>query len=202
MMEGGAAIPVESVAVGPASGRQRRVSPTPSGIRPGGQGEADPALPPALAVAAGPVVPVPGTVRPVPSVPGLAVPVAAVPVPAVPGPVVAAPVVGEVMAFALLPVRPEAPIPAPVLDAPPAPVPAPPLVCAKARPDTVSRKAAAKGRVFEGFFMGGSHIRAEWRLTPCSTETVPRRTAAPGAVAPAHQSSKTRLKTVSTCLKW
>ena len=159
-MEGGAAIPVESVAVCPDSGRQRRVTPTPSVIVPGGQGEAVPALPPALPVAAGPVVPVPGTVVPVPSVPGLAVPVAVVPVPVVPVPAVAAPAVGAAMALALLPVRPEAPIPAPVLDAPPAPAPepppAPPLVCAKARPDRVSRKAVAKGRVFDGL-MGGSH---------------------------------------------
>lgn len=130
MMEGGAAIPVESVAVCPASGRQRRVSPTPSVMVPGGQGKAVPALPPALPVAAGPVVPVPGTVVPVPSVPGLAVPVAVVPVPVVP-----------------------------VLDAPPAPapeLPPAPLACAKARPDSVSRKAVAKGRVFDGL-MDGSH---------------------------------------------
>ncbi len=111
MMEGGAAIPVESAAVCPDSGRQRRVSPTPSVIVPGGQGEAVPALLPALPVAAGPVVPVPGTVLPVPSVPGL------VPVPAVPVPVMAALAGGEAMARALLPVRPEAPIAAPVLDA-------------------------------------------------------------------------------------
>jgi hypothetical protein len=218
MIEGGAAIPLESVAVCPDSGRQRRVSPTPSAIVAGGQGKAVPALPPALPVAAGPVVPVPGTVLPVPSVPGLAVPLAvvpvslvrvsAVPVPVVPVPVVPVPGVGGAPAPALLPVRPEAPTPAPLLDAPPAPAPelppAPPLVWAKARPDRVSRKAAAKGRVFGGL-MSGSHVSCAMgikppaelkRSKPCS----PRKAAT--SFVPEHQSSKTRLNTVSTCLKW
>src|SRR5687768_1742915 len=101
MIEGGAAIPVESVAVCPDSGRQRRVAPTPSVIVPGGQAEAMPALPPALPLAAGPVVPVPGTVVPVPSVPGAVAPVDVVPVPLIG--VSAAPV----------PVLPELVMPAP-----------------------------------------------------------------------------------------
>ncbi len=178
MMEGGAAIPVESVALDPANGRQRRISPVPSGTVPGGQGNADPALPPALPVAAGPVVPVPGTVAPVPDVPGLAVPVAVVPVPVLPVPVSVVPVpvvpvpvvpvlgVGEATALALLPVRPEAPTPAPVL------LPLPPLVCAKARPDRLSSKAAAKGRVFERF-MGGSHIRGGMEVNRLLDGNVP-----------------------------
>ena len=153
MMDDGAAIPLESVADCPDSGRQRRVTPTPSAIVPGGQGDAVPALPAALPVAAGPVVPVPGTVVPVPSVPEL------VPVPAVPLLVMAAPAGGEAMARALLPVRPEAPIPAPVLDVPlvpPAEVPAPPELlppadCATATVDAPSSKTVASGRIFRVF---------------------------------------------------
>ena len=219
MMEGGAAIPVESVAVDPETGRQRRVSPTPSKIVPGGQGKAVPALPPALPVAAGPVVPVPGTVLPVPDVPGLAVPVAVLPVSLVRVSVVPVPVVVPVVpvpgvrgarapAPALPPVIPEAPTPAPLVDAPPAPAPelppAPPLVCAKARPDKVSRKAAAKGRVFDGL-MSGSHVSCAMGVKPPaelkrSKPSSPRKAAT--SFAPEHQSSKTRLNTVSTCLRW
>jgi len=148
MMEGGAAIPPESLATDaepvpdPESGRQRRVAPMPSGIVPGGQGRAAAAPVPvvALPVAAGAVVPVP---------------VLAV------GSVVPGPVVGAPTAPALLPVRPEAPTPAPVPPAPAEPglelPPVPPPIWARALPDRPRRKAAARAEVFEGF-MGGSQF--------------------------------------------
>lgn len=149
MIEGGEASPVVSVAPDPDSGRQFRLVPMPSGTEPGGQGKAVPALPPALLVAAGPVVPVPGTLLPVADVPGAVVPV---------------PGVGEATTFALLPVRPVAPTPAPVLGAllvlpvlvvlPPV---LPPVVCPVATADAPSNSAAATGRVLASF-MQTSHI--------------------------------------------
>jgi hypothetical protein len=136
MIEGGAAMPVVVVPPDPEIGRQRRFGPRPSGSVPGGQGSIalPPALPPALADAAGPVVPVPGTVLPVPEVPGMAEPLEEVPVPDVLGaagvlgdvpiPDVLRPELGDPTTAALLPVRPVAPIPAPVVLPVVPPVPA------------------------------------------------------------------------------
>jgi hypothetical protein len=88
------------------------------------------ALVPALLVAAGPVVPGPKG----------AVALGAVVV-----------LDGDCTTAALLPVRPEAPIPAPVLDAPPVP---PLLVCAVAKADAPSSNIVARGRILIAFMQG------------------------------------------------
>jgi hypothetical protein len=87
-------------------------------------------LNPALPVAAAPVVPLPkGAV--------------------VPGVVVV--LDGGCTTAALLPVRPEAPIPAPVLDAPPV---LPLLVCAVAKAGAPSSNIVARGRILIAFMQG------------------------------------------------
>jgi hypothetical protein len=138
MMDGGAASPVESVPAA-AGGRPQPV-------------------PVALEVVAVPVV-APAVV-PVPQ--DLIVPELLV----APGPVVPAPegatapgagVVadGDPTTPALLPLRPEAPTPAPVPGAAPG---LPLVVCAIAMPDTPINSAAARGRILIAF-MEDSHIR-------------------------------------------
>jgi len=165
MIEGGAAMPVVLAPEDPEAGTQRRLGPTPSGRDPGGQGPIPLALlPPALAAAAGPVVPVPGTVLLVPEAPGMAEPLEDVPIPVVddvPIPVVEdvpvldvpLPGVGEATTEALLPLRPEAPIPAPVV----LPVPPVPAVWATAMQEAPSSNAAEIGKILRAG-MGGSHV--------------------------------------------
>jgi hypothetical protein len=154
MIEDGAAMPVELALGVPEVGTQRRLGPTPSGRDPGGQGPipAPPPPPPPLAAAAGPVVPVPVTVLPVPDVPGALELPTDVPVPDVPLDDVPVPVVEDVplpdvpppTTEALLPLRPEAPIPAPVV----------PPVWATAMQETPSSNAAEIGKILRAV-MGG-----------------------------------------------
>jgi hypothetical protein len=161
MIEGGAAMPVVVVPPAPETGLQRRFGPRPSGRVPGGQGSIalPPAPPPALPEAPGPVVPVPGTVLPVPVVPGMAelpdeLPGAVGLLGDVPIPDVLRPEFGEPTTAALLPLRPVAPIPAPVLL--PVVPPAPP-VWAMAMQDPLTSNAAATGKILS-VFMGNPHV--------------------------------------------
>src|SRR3954469_15873728 len=87
-------------------------------------------LVPELLVAAGPVVPMPE---------GVVAPGAGVVLD------------GDPTTAALLPVRPEAPIPAPVLDVPPV---LPPLVCAMAGAEAPSSNIVASGRILIAFMQG------------------------------------------------